>query len=196
MRRVTQRVTDGQNNPVVKTTWEKISGPITIISVIVAGLLGLFVFYQTQQKEIWEGRLNQSKEQLDKTKQELDKTKQELDKTKQDLTYAEQEAKKLAGIPKGKETTGSIPFVVTVLRSEPLKATEDLSIALTDLQFKDDPPGYTIKAKVMYKGFPEMQILDAVEGYKVTYPKENGYEIQLLKATSVSARFSIKKNSK
>lgn len=190
MRRTPQKVAGGQNKPVFKTTWERVSVPITVISVIVAGLLGLFAYYQSQNKEIWEGRLNQAKEQLEIKTQEFEKAKQDL------KVYVEKEAKKPVREPEGEKTTESSPrsFQVRVMKSDPLSFDADLSITITDLKYNPNLKGYAVTATVKHEGLPEMYIKDAIEGYKVTYPKENGYDIQLLKADSISAKFSIRKN--
>lgn len=83
---------------------------------------------------------------------------------------------------------------VTVTKSQPGRVG-DLTITLTDVTFQSEPPTYSVTAKVLFdNGLPEMQIRKASEGYIVTYPKEHGYRIELLKADSVSAKFSIRKN--
>ena len=82
---------------------------------------------------------------------------------------------------------------ITVLKTQTGRVTNDLSISLTNIKERSDPPGYTVMATVTYTGLPDMQISNASEGYIVTYPKEHGYRIELLKANSGSAKFSISK---
>lgn len=83
---------------------------------------------------------------------------------------------------------------VTVTKSQP-DGLGELTITLTDVTFQPEPPAYAVTAKVSFNnGLPEMQIRKAKEGYIVTYPKEHGYRIELLKANSDSAKFSISKN--
>ena len=83
---------------------------------------------------------------------------------------------------------------MTVMKSQTGRVTDELSITLTDVKERSDPAGFVVMATVSYGDLPEMKISNAAEGYIVTYPKEHGYSIELLKANSVSAKFSISKN--
>ncbi|MEK6303419.1 MAG: hypothetical protein AABO41_22140 [Acidobacteriota bacterium] len=171
-----------------KTPWEVISKPVTIVCIIVTALLAVVAYYHTQQKEVWEGRLNHTKEQLDACRQEVEKVKQDL------KVCAERESKE---VPKAQERSGG-PAGRTIrrlMKSEtPIPVAENLSMTLIELAFQPKSATYSVTAKVVYKDLPEMQIRDAQEGYIVTYPKEHGYTIELLKADAVSAKFSITKN--
>jgi hypothetical protein len=165
---------------------KRIGALIALFVAIVTMLLASFGYYHTQQKEIWEGRLNQVKEQLDARNQELGKVKEDL------RLRAERESKQspnLATLGQGGGTGEA-----TLLKSQTVSVAPDLRITVTDITFEPNPPRYKINARVVYDDQPEMQMRDATEGYTVTYPKEGGYMIELLKADSASAKFSIKKN--
>lgn len=83
---------------------------------------------------------------------------------------------------------------VTIKKSQTGPVTDELSITLTDVKERSDPPGFVVMATVSYTGLPDMKIRNASVGYVVTYPKEHGYTIELLKADSESAKFSITKD--
>jgi hypothetical protein len=169
-----------------KTSVERLSPLIALIGIIVSVLLGIFAYHQNQQKEVWEGRLNQEKERLEVKNQELAKVKEDL------KARAENESKQSL-----KELAVAKPPLlaeVTIVKSQTVTVSDDLSITLTDITFEPNPPRYKISASVSYTAEPDMQIHDATEGYTVTYPKEHGYSIAVLKADSVSAKLSIKKN--
>jgi hypothetical protein len=83
---------------------------------------------------------------------------------------------------------------VTVMISQTYPVTDDLSITLTDVKERPDPPGFVVMATVSHKDLADMKIRNASIGSIVTYPKEHGYSIELLKADSASAQFSITKN--
>lgn len=186
MNKEPQRHPPKQGKLVPRSTWDRISKPITVVCIVVTALLGLFVYYHTQQKEIWEGRLNQKKEELETKKQEVDKVKEDL------KARAERESKQPLNAPAAGQPRGTNQ--VTVMKSQTMSVADDLNITLTDVVFEPNPPRYKVNAKVSYAGAPEMQIHDAKEGSIITYPKDHGYDIELLKADSVSAKFSIKKN--
>lgn len=69
----------------------------------------------------------------------------------------------------------------------------DLSLSLTSINYRTDPPRYTVTARVICEGLQEMHIRNAEAGYTVLYPKENGYRIEVLAADSASATFSVTK---
>jgi hypothetical protein len=172
-----------QGQPAAKSSLRRIAA---LIGTIITVLLASFGYYHTQQKEIWDGRLNQVKEQLDIKNQELGKVKEDL------RARAERESKQspnLATLGQGGGTAEA-----TLLKSQTVPVSHDLKITLTDISFEPNPPRYKVNARVVYDDQPEMQMRDATEGYTVTYPKEGGYMIELLKADSASAKFSIKKN--
>jgi hypothetical protein len=83
---------------------------------------------------------------------------------------------------------------VTVVKSQTYPVTDDLSITLTDLKERPDQSGFVVMATVIHTDLPEMEIRNASVGYIVTYPKEHGYNIELIKADAASAKFSITKN--
>jgi hypothetical protein len=83
---------------------------------------------------------------------------------------------------------------VTVMKSHPYPVTDDLSITLTDVTERADPPGFLVMATVSHKDLPDMKIRNASVGYTVTYPKEHGYRIELLEADLTSAKLKITKN--
>ena len=83
---------------------------------------------------------------------------------------------------------------VTVLKSQTAPVTNDLSITLNDVKERPDPPALVVMATVVYNDLPEMKISNAQEGYIVSYPKQHGYRIELIKVNATSAKFSITKN--
>jgi len=84
-------------------------------------------------------------------------------------------------------------FIITVKLNETLSVGDDLRITLTEV-LRDESAKYRITAKVWLTNQPEMQIRKAEEGSTVTYPKEHGYTIKVLKIEPDSAKFSIAKN--
>jgi hypothetical protein len=186
MKKETGKLSSEGSKPAPKTLPERLSPPIALVGLIVTPLLALFVYYHTQQKETWEGRLNQAKEQLGIKNQELSKVKEDL------KARAENESKQ--SLKQLEVAQAPWPAEVTIVKSQTLTVSSDLSITLTDVTFEPNPPRYKISASVSYKGEPDLEIHDAAEGYMVTYPKEHGYKITILKAESVSAKVSIAKN--
>lgn len=186
MKKETGKLSPEQGKPGRGTLLKRIANPIALICAIVMALLALCVYYHTQQKEIWEGRLNQAKENLDIKNQELSKVKEDL--KARAVSESKQSLKQLAG------AQAAWPAEVTIVKSQTLTVSDDLNITLTEVTFEPNPPRYKISASGSYKGEPDLQIYDAAEGYTVTYPKEHGYSIAVLKADSVSAKLSIKKN--
>src|ERR1043165_7397118 len=125
-----QRQTAGRaTRPAPKTSWnwKRISVP-----VIITSLIGVSGYFLAQQKEIWEGRLNQSKEQLEVRQKENDRLKQELEAVKQDLkVYVEKEK----GLPDNPDSNGK-PFQFTLMKSLPTNVEQGLKMTLTDLVFQ------------------------------------------------------------
>ena len=192
-----------QSRMAPKSLWGKVSASVTSISVAVCLLAVGFTFYQARQKEIWEERLNQSKEQLDAREKEAKLLSQELDQVKQTLkVYVEKEVRDSGGPSKnnghGERSGGAVQ--VTLMKSQSTNDLPDidisnLNITVVDLIFKPDPPRYTVTARIAYRDLPEMRMVDAEQGYKVRYPNNNGYDIQLLKVNPVSATFALMKSS-
>jgi hypothetical protein len=181
----------GDDRP--KTFWEIASKPIAIIAAIVTVLASLFGYGLSQQKELWEGRLNAGKEQLEAKQKEIDVLKQEIQKVKDELKAAyNQDSTSSYTKPKGNIATG---FQVTIMKSQSIKVSEDLSISVDELTFLPNPARYVVTATVLYRDEPVMRILKGEQGYQVRYPKDHGYTIEVLKADSVSAKFMITKNS-
>ena len=186
-----------QNRLSEKTFLKKFSPTILIILAIVGGLIGSFGFYLSQQKEIWEGRLNQAKEQLDERQNQIDILKKELVKVKQDLNdYVVKDPNLPVAPPTGKQVAeiSDKAFEFTLTKSKPIKVLSNMTMEITSLDFKSNPDRYTVSARVVYEGFPAMTIGDAEVEYKVKYPSEGGVEIQVLKITPVYATFSIIKS--
>jgi|GEM_PF-4860768 len=193
MEYTTKKLPTEQSKSTHKTLLERVSLPITILCVVVTALLGVFVFYHNLQREIWEQRLSQAKEEQNTYKEALGIANQEIDKVKAELkTRVERELPtKEPGaveVPVGKS------FQVTILKSEEANFGRDLKITLMDPKFQPNPPRYIVTAKIHYDDLEEMQLRDAQEGAEVTYPKEHGYSIKVVKVDAVSAKLSITKN--
>jgi hypothetical protein len=168
--------------------WMKISLP-----VVVTLLIGSFTYYHNQQKEIWEGRLNQVKEQLEARQKDYDLQQQELEKAKQDMNALVEKEKGTDN--RSNEAPGGIGQF-TLFKSQPINVMPGIQMTLTDLAFKTGPSRYTATVRIISGNLPEMRIQDAEIGYTATYPEKNGYDFQLLKTNSVSATFAVKKNDK
>lgn len=200
MEDTTKRPPAEQSNSKHKPLLERISLPIAILCGLVTVVLGIFGYYHNLQKEIWEQRLNQAKEETSAAKEALGVAKQEIEKLKAELkarVERELPATELGAklnVPAGKS------FQVTLLKSgtdskfETASFGADLKLTLMDLKFHSDPPRYTVTAKVNYDDLADMQLREAEEGAEITYPKEHGYRIKVVKVDAVSAKFSIVKN--
>jgi len=175
---------DEKDRSAPKSSWRSVKTLVTIVSVVVVALTAVFAVYQTIQKDIWENRLKQKEEELARRNQELDKVKEEL------KPRVEREARQSQVDVSGSKLQGTVE--VTVMKSQPLSVSDDLNLTLTDIRF--EPDGYRISGKATSKKWPEMQISNAKEEAVITYPKEHGYDIKILKIDSVSAKVSITKN--
>lgn len=179
--------------------WEKISVPVTVISIVTTLVLA-FLNYNLaqdknlldQQKELWQGRLDHSKDLLEEKQKQLDLAKQEVEKVKQDLS--EYVKKDLSGGLSKETKTSDSTFKLLLIRSHPITFLSNLKMEITDLIFKPDPDRYVVNATVNYKNHPEMTITNAEVRYTVTYPKTDGYDIEVLKVTAVSATFGVTKS--
>jgi hypothetical protein len=163
-------------NKLPESRWSKLKEPTTIISIIVTVLLAVFGFYYNMQRDVW-------KEKEIVLQKEVDKVKQEL---------VEDKSKTI------QPSTGTVPVgamgQITIMKSQ-TASIPDLSLTLDDLVFKADPSQFTVNAKVTYKDLPPMQIRKAEAGYKVEYPPNGGYTIEIIKVGAVSATFAIMKSS-
>jgi hypothetical protein len=199
MARANQNRLDTKKKLAAKTTWEKISVPVTVISIVITLALGFLNFNLNrdknlldQQKELWQGRLDHSKDLLEEKQKQLDLAKLELEKVKQDLSeYVKKDPS--GGLSKETKISDNT-FTIRLMRSQAINLQPNLRMEITDLVFKSSPDRYTVNATVNYKDHPEMTIANAEVGYKVTYPKTDGYDIEVLVVTPVSATFGITKS--
>ena len=82
-------------------------------------------------------------------------------------------------------------FIVSSMLGKTTDFGEDLKITVTGLLKKSNPERYVVNAKVQHRGLADMKIGAAEVGYVVTYPQEDGYQIEIVKADAQAATFSI-----
>ena len=92
------------------------------------------------------------------------------------------------------ETPRETAFVVTANLNQTLDFGDALQITLTKIEREGNSLTPTVTASVSVKDSPALVIRKAEEGAAVTYPKEHGYTIRILKIEAESARFSIVKD--
>ena len=83
------------------------------------------------------------------------------------------------------------PLTGTVRLNETLTVGNDLKITLNTILLQADK--YRVSATVLLRG-EMIKIINVEDGCVVTYPKEHGYRIALIKSETDSATFSIVKN--
>ena len=185
MPKSTPKRTVQPDKPSREISWTRIIGIVTGVLGIVTAVLAVCAYYHTQQEKIWDGTLKQETAELTLVKQERDRVKEDL------KACVERESKQLPRIQE--PSVGAAGTVqVTAIKARTLNVG-NLTIIVTELKFRPEPPGYLVDAKVSYYG-SETLVRDAEEGAIITFPKEHGYDIKVVKADSVSAKFSIMKN--
>ena len=181
--------------------WDKLPVLVAVVSVLINLILGFFTYHLgqqkntfDQQKEVYQVRLDQEKTELDRVQKQLDLANKELENVKKDLNqYVRKETGNSGGQSQTGELSGKV-FQFNLMKSQPLDVMSNLKMEITDLVFKPTSNRYAVSARVNYKDLPEMTIGNAEVGYKVTYPEKNGYNIEVIETTAVSAKFAISKS--
>lgn len=179
MKHVGQQPVDKHRKQLHKGIFERISHPITILCAVVLALSGVFAFFLNQQHQLSEERLRKATEDLTASQQEVAKLKAALESKP---------------VPNSQQPPPD-EFQVSAEKDQTVGAAE-LRITPISLIQKTDPPPpkYVVTARVQYKDLPELQIRDAAVGAKVTYPKEHGFTIRVVKVDANSASFAFSKN--
>lgn len=82
------------------------------------------------------------------------------------------------------------PLTRTLRLNETVTVADELKITLNTIKLRADK--YKVSATV-FLGGEMIKIINAEDGCEVTYPKEHGYRIALIKSEADSATFSIVK---